>query len=920
MKKSFTIFLFGFIYVFTAAAQQTVVKGSVIDGVTNEPIPNVTISIEETLLTSQTDAEGKFNFNSHLPLGEHILKVAKSGYITKRFPIIINEGQTLDISDMILDINVADSIDMFTITLSDDELNDDTTGGADNISGLLQSSQDVYQRTVAFEFSSSFFNIRGLDSENASVLINGIEMNKLYNGRPQWNNWGGLNDVFRNQELTSNLGPSNFTFGGTLGSNNTSTRASEYRKGGRLTYSLSDRSYTNRVIGSYATGLMKGGWTLAVAAGKRWGEEGFQDATFYDSHSFFASVEKKINNQHSINLTTIYAPNRRGKSSPNTQEIYDLKGIKYNEYWGYQDGKKRNSRVKEVNEPIVMLNHYWDLNSKTTLQTNLGYQFGKTGNSRLDYPGGANPSAAYYQKLPSYALADPNGPDYAKAYELEHGFLKDGQIDWNRIYDANITNKVNGLNAAYALYEDRNDDTQLTLNTILTSDITDHITINGSINYRDLKSENFAQIKDLLGASGVLNVDSFDNIQYDLLNPNRIVGAGDRFRYHYNLYAKVLSGFAQAQFKYNTVDFFAALNISTTNFQREGLYQHEIYVDNSFGKGKRLSFTGFGLKSGLTYKISGKHVLDFNAGHISKAPSLRNTYSNSRENHNVVKNITEEKMSSVDASYIFRSSIVKAKLTGYYSKIEDANKISFYYADGLSSFEISENQTSAFVQEILQGIDKIHFGAEFGLEAQVTPTIKLKAVASFGQYTYANNPNLYLTSSSFANADGIDFGQANLKDYKLASGPQSAYSVGFEYRDPDYWWFGATANFFDNTYIDINPLNRTRNFYSDADGLPFNDYDIEAAKQLLKQEKFDDYMIVNLVGGKSWKVNNYFIGFFASINNVLDALHKTGGFEQGRNANYRELRDDASNDTPVFGAKYWYGRGATYFLNAYVRF
>ena len=920
MKKSFTIFLFGFIYVFTAAAQQTVVKGSVIDGVTNEPIPNVTISIEETLLTSQTDAEGKFNFNSHLPLGEHILKVAKSGYITKRFPIIINEGQTLDISDMMLDINVADSIDMFTITLSDDELNDDTTGGADNISGLLQSSQDVYQRTVAFEFSSSFFNIRGLDSENASVLINGIEMNKLYNGRPQWNNWGGLNDVFRNQELTSNLGPSNFTFGGTLGSNNTSTRASEYRKGGRLTYSLSDRSYTNRVIGSYATGLMKGGWTLAVAAGKRWGEEGFQDATFYDSHSFFTSVEKKINDQHSINLTTIYAPNRRGKSSPNTQEIYDLKGIKYNEYWGYQDGKKRNSRVKEVNEPIVMLNHYWDLNSKTTLQTNLGYQFGKTGNSRLDYPGGANPSAAYYQKLPSYALADPNGPDYAKAYELEHGFLKDGQIDWNRIYDANITNKVNGLNAAYALYEDRNDDTQLTLNTILTLDITDHITINGSINYRDLKSENFAQIKDLLGASGVLNVDSFDNIQYDLLNPHRIVGAGDRFRYHYNLYAKVLSGFAQAQFKYNTVDFFAALNISTTNFQREGLYQHEIYVDNSFGKGKRLSFTGFGLKSGLTYKISGKHVLDFNAGHISKAPSLRNTYSNSRENHNVVKNITEEKISSVDASYIFRSSIVKAKLTGYYSKIEDANKISFYYADGLSSFEISENQTSAFVQEILQGIDKIHFGTEFGLEAQVTPTIKLKAVASFGQYTYANNPNLYLTSSSFANADGIDFGQANLKDYKLASGPQSAYSVGFEYRDPDYWWFGATANFFDNTYIDINPLNRTRNFYSDADGLPFNDYDIEAAKQLLKQEKFDDYMIVNLVGGKSWKVNNYFIGFFASINNVLDALHKTGGFEQGRNANYRELRDDASNDTPVFGAKYWYGRGATYFLNAYVRF
>ncbi|MEO5788649.1 carboxypeptidase-like regulatory domain-containing protein [Gelidibacter sp.] len=920
MKKSSTIFLFGFFSVFTAVAQETVVKGSVIDGMNHEPIPNVTITIEETLQTSQTDAEGKFSFTSNVPLGEHILKVEKRGYITKRFPIIINEGQILDISDMMLDINVADSVDLYTITLSDDELNDDTTGGADNISGLLQSSQDVFQRTVAFEFSSSFFNMRGLDSENASVLINGIEMNKLYNGRPQWNNWGGLNDVFRNQELATNLSPSNFTFGGALGSTNTDTRASEYRKGGRITYSLSDRSYTNRAIGSYATGLMEGGWAIAIAAGKRWGEEGYQDATFYDSNAFFASVEKKINDQHSFNFTGIYAPNRRGKSSPNTQEIYDLKGIKYNEYWGYQNGEKRNSRVKEVNEPILMLNYYWKLSNKTTLQTNLGYQFGKTGNSRLDYPGGANPSAAYYQKLPSYALADPKSPDYAKAYQLEQNFLKDGQIDWNRIYDANMTNNISGLNAAYALYEDRNDDTQLTGNTILTSDITDHITINSSINYRHLKSENFAQIKDLLGAIGVLNVDSFDNIQYDLQNPNRIVGEGDRFRYNYILYAQVISGFAQAQFKYNKVDLFAALSISNTTYQREGLYQHEIYVDNSFGKGEKLSFTGFGAKGGLTYKITGKHLLNFNAGYISKAPSLRNTYSNSRENHNVVKNITQEKITSVDASYIFRSSIVKAKLTGYYSKIEDANEISFYYADGLSSFEISENQTSAFVQEILFGINKTNFGAEFGMEAQVTPTIKLKGVAAVGQYTYANNPNLYLTSSSFTNVNGLDFGQAILKNYRLAGGPQTAYSLGFEYRDPDYWWFGATANIFDNTYLDISPLIRTRNFYADADGLPFNDYDPELARQLLKQEKFDDYMIVNLVGGKSWKINNYFVGFFASINNVLDVAYKTGGFEQGRNANYRTLKKDASNDIPVFGSKYWYGRGATYFLNGYVRF
>ncbi|WP_299394486.1 TonB-dependent receptor [uncultured Gelidibacter sp.] len=919
MKNYTMLFLFG-CFAFSAVAQQTVLRGSVIDGTTLSPIPGVKITIEETLQTTETDAEGKFSFTATIPLGEQILKIEKSGYLTKRFPIIIYEGQTLDISDMMLDINVADSVDMFTVTLSDDELNDDTTGGADNVSGLLQSSQDIFQRTAAFEFSSSFFSIRGLGSENGTILMNGIEMNKLYNGRPQWSNWGGLNDVVRNQELATNLTPSNYTFGGVLGSTNINTRASEYKKGGRLTYSSSDRSYTNRVIGSYATGMMQGDWAIAAAVGKRWGEEGFQEATFYDSNSFFAAIEKKIDEKHSLNLTTIYTPNRRGKSSPNTQEVYDLKGITYNEYWGYQNGEKRNSRVKEVSEPILMLNHYWEINKNTTLNTNIGYQFGKTGNSRLDYPGGANPSGAYYQKLPSYALANSNGPDYTTAYLLEQEFLKDGQIDWRRIYDANITNNSSGSSAAYLLYEDRNDDTQLTANTIFISDITDHITVNGFLNFNHLNSDNFAEITDLLGANGALNVDSFDNIQYDLKNPNRIVGEGERFRYNYLLNATVISGFAQAQFKYSKVDFFAALNVTQTAYQRDGRYQHEVYEENSFGKGAKLNFTGLGAKGGITYKITGKHVLAMNAAYLSKAPSLRNTYSNSRENHNVVKNITEEKIISADASYIFRSSIVKAKLTGFYMQIADANEISFYYANGLSSFEITENQTSAFVQEILQGIDKQHFGVELGIEAQITPTIKLKGAGSLGQYTYSNNPNLYLTSSSFTNPSGIEIGEASLKNYRLSNGPQTAYSVGFEYRDPDYWWFGATANFFDDTYVDTNPLTRSRNFYTDADGLPFIDYDPEVAKQLLKQEKFDHYMIVNLVGGKSWKIDHYYLGFFASINNLLDTVHKTGGFEQGRNANYRELKEDANHDTPVFGSKYWYGRGATYFLNVYVRF
>jgi len=924
MKKNLFIFLLGIFSVFSAFSQ-TVISGSVKDAINSEPIPDVIITIEETSQTTRTDAFGEFSFKQNVPLGDQMLNISKSGYITERYPIVVNENATVNITDMVLRIDVSDSADLFTISLSDDELNDDTSG-ADNISGLLQSSQDVFLRTAAFEFSQSFFRVRGLDSENGKVLINGVEMNKMFNGRPQWSNWGGINDVMRNQELSNGLSPSAYNFGGLLGTTNINTRASMYRKGGRITYSSSNRSYTNRAMATYSSGLVDGGWAYSISIGRRWGDEGYQDATFYDANSFFASVEKKINDKHSINFTGIFAPNRRGKSSPNTQEVYDLKDIRYNEYWGYQDNEKRNSRVKRTVEPILMLNHFWDINEKSSLNTSVGYQFGELGNSRLDYAGGANPSPSYYQKLPSYFLADNDGPDFDGAYQAQEAFVNDGQIDWNRIYDANITNNINGLNAAYALYEDRSDDKQLTVNSNFTTDLNDNIRLMGIFDYKKLESNNFAEIIDLFGGSGYLNVDSFDNFQFDLQNPDRIVGEGEKFRYNFNLYANVMSTTAQAFFKYNKVDFYMAASYTSTEYQREGIYQNEAFADNSFGKGRKLKFNGLGLKGGATYKITGKHLIDVNAAYVNRAPSLRNTYSNSRENHDVVgdrsgNDITEEKISSVDASYIFRSPTVKARLTGFYTTIQDANEISFFFADGIGG------DNANFVQEILQGINKKHLGAELGIEAQVTSTIKLKGAASVGQYTYDNNPNLYLTTTPDPSApdelgqNGFkDFGEANLKDYKIAGGPQRAYSVGFEYRDPDYWWFGATTNFFTNVYVDISPLTRTENFFLDSDGLPFNDYDPELATELLKQESFDEYMTVNLIGGKSWKIGDYFIGFFASVNNLLNQQYKSGGFEQGRNANYRELRDDNANPTRVFGPKYWYGRGTTYFLNVNFRF
>jgi hypothetical protein len=45
---------------------------------------------------------------------------------------------------------------------------------------------------------------------------------------------------------------------------------------------------------------------------KRWATEGYFEGTSFDGNSLFLSVEKKINDQHSLNISG-FTPSSRGK-------------------------------------------------------------------------------------------------------------------------------------------------------------------------------------------------------------------------------------------------------------------------------------------------------------------------------------------------------------------------------------------------------------------------------------------------------------------------------------------------------------------------------------------------------------------------------------------------------------------------------
>ncbi|MBF6609413.1 MAG: carboxypeptidase regulatory-like domain-containing protein [Flavobacterium sp.] len=912
------------------------ISGQVVDSKSQRPMANVVVTVQNTNFTAMTNSGGKFVFDN-LPVGSQLIQIRSAGFRDQILPVEVVEGRIVDLGVVVMEEDITSEQQLSLVTITESDLGDDNSG-SESTAGLLQATRDAFNQAAAFNFGQARFRIRGLDNEYGRTMINGVTMNKIYDGRPQWGNWGGLNDATRNQEFTMGSGPSDYTFGGILGTQEINTRASIYRPGSRISFSSTNTNYNWRMMGTHASGMNKDGWAFVISASRRWAVEGHFEGTDYSANSVMASVEKKFNDNHSLNLTSIYAENSRGKNSPNTQEINDIAGIRYNSYWGWQDGRKRNSRDKDVEEPLTILTHYWRINDNTNLNTSIAYQLGSIGNSRLDFFKADNPDPTYYRNLPSYYTTlhtrindiPVHTPNYEAAANAN--FLTERQIDWAAMYRANANNIEQGR-SIYLLYEDRTDDKLFTANSNLTSQLSDKILFNSGVSYRKLRSHNFQNVLDLLGGEYFVDIDQFfigSQQQSDLRNPNRVVREGDKYGYNYYLHADVIDAFTQFKFTYDKVDFYLAQSYSRSQYQREGLYQNGVYPTTSFGKGEKIVFENFGFKGGMTYKITGRHFFDANAAYMTKAPTMRNTFPNARLNNAITRDIQSEKISSVDASYIFRGPKLKARATAYFSKIQDATEIGFFFAEGLDLAPLpgtssNESSPNMFVAEIVKDLDKKNMGVEVGIEYQITSTIKAIGAAAYGQYTYDNNPNVSLNIDN--RREVIDYGSSSMKNYKQPGMPQQAYSLGLEYRAPKFWWIGANANYLANNYLDISSLMRTDYFFNDENnpyGLSLEGISEEDSRKYLKQEKFDPVTLVNLVGGKSWRIDGKTFGFFASINNVFDIEYKTGGFEQGRNANYSEVNQDhAGLDAGgyrSFGPKYFYGYGRTFFVNLYVNF
>ena len=808
------------------------------------------------------------------------------------------------------------------VSLDDNDLGD---GSAQNISSVLTAGRDPFFSAASYNFSPVRFRLRGYDADLFGTYMNGIPMENLDNGFTPWGLWGGLNDVMRNRDVSVGLRYNTFAFGDIGSTTNIDSRASKQRAQTSFGYAYSNRNYNHRWMLTHSTGMSKKGWAFTFSGSRRWSGEGYVPGTYYNGWSYFAGIDKRVGQKHLFSLVAFGAPTQNGRQGASTMEAQELAGSHYyNPYWGYQNGKKRNASVGKSHQPFVILTHDFRITNKTSLVTAAGYSFGDRGLTALDWNNAPDPRPDYYRYLPSYYSNDPY--QQQQVQNLWQNNESARQINWDNIYNANRNSNetvknafgIPGLNwsgkrARYILEERITNTKRLNLNSVLNSKLNEMVDVSFGASYQLQNNNYFKKVNDLLGAEFYVDVNQFaqrdfpDNVnaaQNDLENPNRILFEGDRFGYDYNMHINRMAAWGQGVFKFSKVDFFLAAELSNTKFWRVGNVRNGLFPNNSYGRSDVNNFTNYQAKAGITYKINGRNYIYANGASLTRAPFFENAYISPRTRDVAQSDMVSEKVLNAEAGYIHNSPKLKIRLSGYYTTFDDQlNVLSFYH-----------DEYQNFVNYALSNIDKVHFGGEFGFESRLTTALSLNGAAAVGRYFYDSRQNAIITLDNDASV--VTSETIYSQNFRIASTPQEAYSLGLTYRSPDFWFVSLTGNYFDQMWLDFNPIRRT---YSATQDVP---YKSDQWNAIIDQTKWKAQYTVDFFAGYSWKLPGQYnidnkpvyVVFNAGVNNLTNNKDIiTGGYEQ--------LRFDFENrNVNKFPPKVYYAYGLNYFLSATIRF
>lgn len=794
---------------------------------------------------------------------------------------------------------------------------------------IINSNSNIYASEVGYLFSPMRFRYRAFDQKYNDIYINGTPINDMETGQFRYSWVGGLNQQTRNMESAMPFEGNRFSMPGMGGSNNYNFRPASMPAGHRLTLSGANRNYTLRGMYTFNSGLNNKGWAFSANVTYRWASEGYVEGTFYNSLSYFFGVEKVFGDgQHSLSLVTWGNPTERASQGAGTDEMYWLANDRYyNPYWGYQNGKKRNSRVVNDYSPTAMLTWDWTIDHNTKLTTSLLGKYTMYQSTKLNYNNADNPHPNYWKNMPSsyYDVWDDTDEanrtpqaleDWNRAYTFWTSSKANRQINWDRLYYSNNQAAAQGQDAIYYIQAKHNDALTLTLASTLNKQLKKNMLWNVGIMASTNKGMHYQTMEDLLGATTYHNINTYalgtydrnsDEIQYDLNHRNAIIGEGDRFGYDYNLFVNNAKAWTSFSHDWGILHYTIAGKIGYTSMQRDGKMRNGLAANNSYGKSGVAQFLDGGVKLGTSFNLGRGNTLTVGAGYETRAPQARTAFASPEINNDYVTNLKNEKVFSAEIGYQLQTSWLHANINAYYSYLTDVTDWQNYYFDDINSF--------SYVS--LTNIKKVYSGVEAGLRFKVTSSFDINLIGQISEAKITNNSNVrYMNSTSAQYTDEIVYN----KDMRDAGTPLTAASLGLSYHKGG-WFIDLNCNYYDRIYLSYSPSYRYASTLDTRQNVTGNIYDNDGnvLPSAVEQAKGKGGFMVDGSIGRSIYLKRGSLSINLMVTNILNNQNLcTGGYEQSRSdyTNSGNIRAYRFSKNPMK----FYAYGTNGMLNITYRF
>ncbi len=686
--------------------------------------------------------------------------------------------------------------------------------GTQEFPEILKLTPSVYATKDGGGYGDSRINLRGFDSNNIGVLINGVPVNDMENGRVYWSNWAGLSDVTSTMQVQRGLGASRLAISSVGGTINIITRSTDAQQRGSFSTALGSDGYSKQSL-TLSTGLLDNGWAATVSGSRNVGTR-YVEGLNYEGWSYFINVSKQLNTQHTLALTAFGAPQTHNQRWPRQLiETYRQHPSyrRFNPAMGYYNGEVYTASYNFYHKPQISLNHYWSVSPETTISTSAYASFSSGGGRRQS---GENAGWMRFNSI--------------TGLPTEMTMLTpEGYLDFDRIARENAASDRGALGF---ISNAINQHDWFGILSTATHDI-DNLELTGGLDLRYYRGYHYQEIDDLMGGEYFLDVTGGGNSRNINRDPNTLLYRGDKINYHDMGEVRWGGLFGQAEYISDEYSAFLSATFSQTGYRRTDYFLYEEGSPEQISDW--VNFNAYSIKGGANYNLTDRHNVFINGGYFTRAPFFRFAFIGFTNEIN--EGVKHEKVRSVEAGYGYRGRMLSANLTLYRTN----------WLDKALTRRVGDMMAN------LTGLNALHQGIEFDFITEPLPRLTLKGMFSIGDWEWTDDvaADIYDEFQELIGTHEVYAG-----GLRVGNSAQTTAGLSMDYEVLPRVTVGLDFTHFDRLYADFDVENRT----------VFEERGMQAWQM-------PSYQVFDLSVRYRFQISDLNASMFANVNNLFDTSY-----------------------------------------------